>query len=154
LAKSRFISETTRDENLDFICLQEMGRNDFLSHELKHFCAGKNFIWSRSQPRGRSRGILVGINADKFDIANIFHGDFYVKFKLRNKNDNFEWVLVVVYGAAQNEHKESFLRELVHTCSMESTPLLVGGDFNIIRSAVKKTMTYMMIVGLSYSMLS
>jgi exonuclease III len=138
LAKSRFISETTREENLDFICLQETGRNDFLSHELKHFCAGKNFIWSWSHPRGRSGGILVSVDANKFDIANISHGDFYVKFKLRNKNDNFEWVLIAVYGAAQNEHKESFLRELVHTCSSEPSPLLVGGDFNIIRSPSEK----------------
>jgi hypothetical protein len=29
MAKSRFISETTREENLDFIYLQETGRNDF-----------------------------------------------------------------------------------------------------------------------------
>jgi hypothetical protein len=40
---------------------------------------------------------------------------FYIKFRLRNKNDNFEWVLIVVYGAGQNEFKEGFLRELVHT---------------------------------------
>jgi hypothetical protein len=44
LAKSRFISETTRDEKLDFICLQETERNGFLAHELKHFCVGKDFI--------------------------------------------------------------------------------------------------------------
>jgi hypothetical protein len=67
-------------------------------------------------------------------VGNISHGDFYVKFKLRNKIDNFEWILIAVYGAAQSEYKESFLRELVHSCSIESLPLSLGGDFNIIRS--------------------
>jgi hypothetical protein len=97
LAESGFILETTREQNLDFICLQEMGRNDF---KLKHFCACKNFIWSWSHPKGICGGILVSVNVDKFDIADITHGDFYLKFKLRNINDSFKWVLIAVYGAA------------------------------------------------------
>ena len=34
--------------------------------------------------------------------------------------------------------EEFFLSELVHSCSMEQLPLLVGGDFNIIRSPKEK----------------
>jgi hypothetical protein len=144
LAESGFISQTTKEENLDFICLQEIRRN-FSSNELKHFGAAKNLIWSWSNPKGRSGGILVGVSIDKFDIADISHGDFNVKFKLRNKIDNFEWVLISVSGAAQNEHKEGLLRELVQTCSMESNPLLVD--------QVRKITTDMIIVGHSYSTL-
>ena len=84
---------------MDFICLQETFRNDFLAHELNHLCAGNFFLWSWRSPRGRSGGILVGVDIEKFDIANISHGDFYVKFKLINKVDKFEWVLVAIYGA-------------------------------------------------------
>jgi hypothetical protein len=65
-------------------------------------------------------------------------GDFYIKFTLRNKVDGFRWVLVAVYGAAQPEYKESFLTELVHSCSIEKLPMLVGGDFNIIRNPSEK----------------
>jgi hypothetical protein len=36
LPKSGFISQTTKEENLDFICLQETERTDFSSNELKH----------------------------------------------------------------------------------------------------------------------
>jgi hypothetical protein len=82
--------------------------------------------------------ILVGVNVENFDIADISQGDFYIKFRLRNKIDNFEWVLIAVYGAAQNEFNEGFLRELVHTISNEKNPVLVGGDFNIIRSPNEK----------------
>jgi hypothetical protein len=55
----------------------------------------------------------LGVNMEVFDIGSIDEGNFYVKFHLRNKNDGFRWVLVAVYGAAQDEFKESFLAELV-----------------------------------------
>ncbi|BAS88086.1 Os04g0204200, partial [Oryza sativa Japonica Group] len=83
-------------------------------------------------------GILLGVNLAVFDIGSISEGDFYVKFQLRNKEDGFKWVLMAVYGAAQPDLKEQFLTELAHTCSNESQPLLVGGDFNIIRSQEEK----------------
>jgi hypothetical protein len=95
-------------------------------------------LWDWTPPRGRSGGILLGINKDKFDVLDIKHGDFLLKFKLRNKEDNFEWKLLAVYGAAQENKKEEFLSELVHMCSTESEPLLVGGDINIIRSPCEK----------------
>jgi hypothetical protein len=42
-----------------------------------------------------------------FTVQNVVLGDFYVKTHLKNKMDNFEWGLVAVYGAAQNEEKKS-----------------------------------------------
>ena len=45
---------------------------------------------------------------------------------------------MAVYGAAQHEHKDRFLAEFVNTCSTESLPLMVGGDFNIIRNPSEK----------------
>jgi hypothetical protein len=78
------------------------------------------------------------VNLDVFDIGSIEEGDFYVKFKLRKKKDDFKWVLVAVYGAVQPEYKEIFLAELVHACSKENLPLCIGGDFNIIRNTQEK----------------
>ena len=48
------------------------------------------------------------------------------------------WVLVAVYGATQPEFKEEFLTELVRACNVEKLPIMVGGDFNIMRNLVKK----------------
>jgi hypothetical protein len=47
-------------------------------------------------------------------------------------------VLVAVYGAAQDEQKPEFLAELVRICEDEPLPMLVGGDFNIIRRKEEK----------------
>ena len=62
---------------------------------------------------------LLGINLLTFDIGEIEEGEFFVKFKIRNKDDGFQWLLVSVYGAAQPSLKESFLTELAHLCAKE-----------------------------------
>jgi hypothetical protein len=80
------------------------------------------------------RGILVGFNQDKFQVLDILHGDFSLKFKLRNKEDSFEWCFIAVYDAAQDNDKENFLSEMVLMCDTVDIPVLVGEDFNIIRS--------------------
>lgn len=51
-----------------------------------------------------------------------------MKFRVRNRTDDFQWVLVAIYGAAQPEFKEVFLTEIVQTCSKEKVPILLGGD--------------------------
>jgi endonuclease/exonuclease/phosphatase family metal-dependent hydrolase len=95
-------------------------------------------LWDWTPPRGRLGGILQGVNKEKFYVLDIKHGNFILKLKLRNKEDNFEWKLIVVYGAAQENEKEAFLSELVCMCGTKSEPLLVGGDFNLIRSSNEK----------------
>jgi hypothetical protein len=85
-----------------------------------------------------SGGMLLGVDLQMFDIGAIDEGDYYIKFHLCNKVDEFKWALVVVYGPAQDEHKESFLAELVNMCSHESLPLIIGGDYNILRHLSKK----------------
>jgi hypothetical protein len=73
-----------------------------------------------------------------FDIAAIDEGDYYVKFRLQNKRVNFKWALTIVYGPTRQNEKEHFLAELVNMCSHESLPLLIGGDYNILRSPNEK----------------
>jgi hypothetical protein len=47
-------------------------------------------------------------------------------------------VLANVYGLAQNEFKDSFLAELSSFCFKAKYPMLIGGDFNILRFSLKK----------------
>jgi hypothetical protein len=89
-------------------------------------------VWHWTAPHGRSGGIFLEVNLDVLDVGSIDVGDFYVKFRLRDMKSDFKWVLVAVYGADQPEFKESFLTELVQSCSIEQLPLCIGGDFNIM----------------------
>ena len=83
-------------------------------------------------------GILVGFNSQMINVRKVVPGDRCVKFHIISKSDNFEWVLVAVYGAAQEDKKGEFLSELVRICEDETLPILVGGDFNIIRRQSEK----------------
>ncbi|XP_062193487.1 uncharacterized protein LOC133896859 [Phragmites australis] len=125
--------------NLEIPDTEETHRNDFVQTDLNHFCGDRDFGWHWSSPRGRSGGILMGVNLSLFEVIDIFEGEFHVKFHLKCKDDGFQWILMAVYGAAQPEYKELFLTELVHACSNLTLPIMVGGDFNIIRSPVEKS---------------
>ena len=43
-----------------------------------------------------------------------------------------------MYGPAQADLKSHFLSELVRVCSKEALPIIIGGDFNIIRRPDEK----------------
>jgi hypothetical protein len=55
-----------------------------------------------------------------------------------HREKNLIWNFVNVYGAAQKENKSRFLCEFSSFCSRSNVPLLIGGDFNIIRRAEEK----------------
>jgi hypothetical protein len=82
--------------------------------------------------------MLLGVDLHVFDIGAIDEGDHFIKFHLCNKSNDFKWALVVVYEPAQPERKENFLAELVHMCSHENLPLLMSGDYNILRHLSEK----------------
>jgi hypothetical protein len=67
---------------------------------LNRLSGGADFIWHCLFPRGRSGGILQGINAAMLQLSMIVEGEFFIKFHLCNKIDNFKWILMAVYGPA------------------------------------------------------
>ena len=66
------------------------------------------------------------------DVLASSDGEFHIKLHIRNKAGNFTWTLVAVYGAAQDEFKADFLRELVNLAKDNPYPILIGGDFNLL----------------------
>jgi hypothetical protein len=59
----------------------------------------------------KSRGILVGITMVITSIQRVKTCDFFVNIFAKNKSDGFEWILVGVYGAAQDALKLVILME-------------------------------------------
>ena len=138
LAKRRFLAEASLKHRLDFIALSETGRDNFAPQFLSSLVGGIDFDWHCLPPRGRSGGILLGVRCDSLEVRSVVMGDFAVKFRVRSRIDGFNWALVAVYGAAQPEFKAEFLADLVRICGSEQLPILVGGDFNIIRRREEK----------------
>jgi len=136
--KFRFLSDLTKEKNLDFIALSETGRANFPQSTLNNICAGRDFLWHCMAPRGRSGGMVLGICLSTFDIGEIEEGDFFIRFKLRLREDDFKFNLISIYGPAQLDQKSHFLSEVVRVCSKEVVPIVIGGDFNIIRKPDEK----------------
>ena len=132
-AKHFFVHETIRDLKLDFFAIIETARENFSAPFLNHLAGGLDYVWYCLPPQGRSGGILVGLNRETLQVQKVVNGSHCVNFHLRSKIDGFEWSLIPVYGAAQDEFKPEFLAELVRMCEVETRPMLIGGDFNIMR---------------------
>jgi len=104
LAKYQHISKAIRDHNLDFIAVMETGKQDMSRANLNRLSGGADFVWHCLPPRGRSGGILLGVNSLILDfILNSGRGIFlkfpsFLKFHLRSSQDDFKWILMAVYG--------------------------------------------------------
>ena len=85
LAKSTFLYDTSLEYDLDFMALLETNRKDFSNEILTTFCGDKDFIWHWNPPKGRSGGILLGINAITIDILDLWQGEFSIKVHLKKQ---------------------------------------------------------------------
>ena len=139
LAKHTRIADSIREHNLDFVGISETGKRDFSVSLLNRLSGGVDFTWISRPPRGRSGGLLLGVRNDTMEVLSSSDGEFHIKLHIRNKNDNFLWSLATVYGAAQNEHMPDFLRELVNLAKHNPHPIIIGGDFNLLRFPHEKS---------------
>src|SRR5438128_12612804 len=105
LAKYRYIADIVKASNLEFVAVLETGKQDMSRSNLTRLSGGVDFVWHCLPLRGRSGGILLGLKAASFDLSLIVEEEFFIKFHLSNKSDNFKWILMVVYGLAQDEFK-------------------------------------------------
>jgi exonuclease III len=136
--KFEFLKNLIKEENLDFISLQETNKKSISTSWLDAISGNRTFQWVHSAPNGRSGGQLVGFNIDTFEVRETEEGEFMLRCLLFHKEKKFEWNFINVYGAAQNNRKESFLRELSSFSFNSKFPMLIGGDFNVIRWEIEK----------------
>jgi exonuclease III len=66
-------------------------------------------------------------------------GHHFSSMTVMNKRDNFSWEIINVYGPVRNEKKVEFLRELYQNIQKCSKPLVICGDFNMIRYHQEKS---------------
>jgi hypothetical protein len=139
LAKHSHIADCCKDFNLDFVAISETGKRDYSQSLLNRLSGGIDFEWFSRPPRGRSGGLLVGVRSDTMDVLASSDGEYHIKLTIQNKVDDFIWSLVAVYGAAQDAFKADFLRELVNLAKDNPYPMIIGGDFNLLRFQHEKS---------------
>jgi endonuclease/exonuclease/phosphatase family metal-dependent hydrolase len=84
------------------------------------------------------RGIVSGVRLEFFDVGAFHEGKYFLQLDLWDKERRTKWNFMNVYGAAQEENKAEFLTELAANINRCKEPLVIGGDFNIIRNSSEK----------------
>ena len=82
---------------------------------------------------------MVGFTSDMFEVIGFINKKFGVVSTIKTKSDKFVWQLIVVYGSAYPEFKVEFVAELHGILESVSYPVLVCGDFNLVRQQSDKS---------------
>ena len=75
-------------------------------------------------------------------------GKFSVSASLKNTANTFLWRLIVVYIPAYEYGKQEFIDELHYVLEDWDGPTLIGGDFNLVRVYLTRTMEILIFIGL------
>jgi exonuclease III len=100
---------------------------------LKKFDINQDYLWLYNSALGKFGGILCGVKKDLYDVGSFHQGKYMLQMNLWDKTKKIKWNFLVVYGSAHEEDKMDFLTELSSFCSKNREPIMIGGDFNIIR---------------------
>lgn len=138
-ARRRQIREYIMEESLDIVGLQETIKQDFSQKDLQEIVNNVCFRWSWLPATGHSGGILVGVKEDILEVEQEDKGVFYVSLVIRNRLTNVRWELITVYGPANHSLSADFISELSRKCLTTDLPLIIGGDFNMIREVEDKS---------------
>jgi exonuclease III len=127
-----------RKARVDILFLQETIRQEFSLQELESLEIGDKFFWTWLPASGHSGGLLVGFRDSCFDVGVVHKGEFLISTKLVLKASRFFFEFVGVYGPTDHSRSPLFLQELEEVVSRATSPMLIAGDFNLIRGSTNK----------------
>ena len=132
------IKDIVRGDNIDLIGLVETFKPSFSPHELSSIAGADHFDWNFLPSSGHSGGILLGSKRDVFDFVTFDHGIFWASSVLFHRQLNSLWEFMVVYGPVDHSLSPIFLDEISNKVEACTLPLVIGGDFNLLRSPADK----------------
>jgi hypothetical protein len=80
----------------------------------------------------------MGVDEDFVEVSSVESSDHFQAMTLTQKDDNFTWRLIHVYGPVEDNHKQAFLDDLEELIKGADIPTLIGGDFNLARRIEEK----------------
>lgn len=126
-SRRRQVKEFVEYHNLEVVGLQETIRETFTNNELRELAGSRNFTWKWSSARGRSGGILMGIDPSTLELEDFSLKNLCVVMNIRDRRSNFRWVMVTVYGPVDHDLSNVFLEELGMVCDQSQLPITLGG---------------------------
>ncbi|KAE8776575.1 hypothetical protein D1007_50757 [Hordeum vulgare] len=131
--RRRQLIEYLREEEIDIVGLQETIRQDFSMLELQSLTRHQ-FACQWLPATGHSGGILLGVREDAFSVEDMDRGEFFVSMAITDRRSHLSWEVIIVYGPADHGRSVEFLAKLRNKVESCTTPVVVAGDFNLIRS--------------------
>lgn len=71
---------------------------------------------------------------ETFEIEDSILEGYFVGTLVRHRRSNIRYWIINVYGPTKHDMSLEFVQELSAFCERETLPILMGGDFNLIRS--------------------
>jgi exonuclease III len=127
-----------RQEEIDIVGLQETIRQDFSIQELQGL-SRRPFAWQWLPATGISGGILLGVREDLFSVEDMDRGELFLNMAVTDRRVNLIWEVIIVYGPANHGWSADILAELKDKVEHYTTPVVVAGDFNLIRQDADKS---------------
>jgi len=128
-----------KSTHVDFVGITETKKEVFAQEYLKFLTGHIPFECFFLPAKGSDGGILVGCNNEKFSATLLEVLDFSVSLMIEDKTTSFCWKQVVVYGSPYDNGKEDFINELHDIMDKWQGPIIIGGDFNLVRSSAEKS---------------
>ncbi|KAE8779184.1 hypothetical protein D1007_47821 [Hordeum vulgare] len=69
-------------------------------------------------------------------MEDMDRGEFFVSMAITDRRVHLSWEVIIVYGPADHGRSAEFLAELKNKVDRFTTPVVVAGDFNLIRLAL------------------
>lgn len=126
-------------KNIDCVALQEMIKSDFSILDLKLIDSWEKIAWQWVTTSSLSGGILLGVDKDLYSVSSWTKGRYFLSASIATKATGASWELCVVYGPTDHSWPPSFHDELRLFVSNISGPIVVGGDFNLIKEERDKS---------------
>lgn len=70
-------------EDLDVMAIQETIKQHFSDWELKEMVGNRDFLWFCQSARGHSRGLIVGVKSEMFEVEEYIKEDYFLGVLLR-----------------------------------------------------------------------
>jgi endonuclease/exonuclease/phosphatase family metal-dependent hydrolase len=83
--------------------------------------------------------MLLGFRDVCFEVGTWRKGRFFIIPDLFHRSRKVKWTFILVYGPADHSRTREFLEELSSEVASCRLPLVIGGDFNLIRGPGDKS---------------
>jgi exonuclease III len=132
------LKDYLRLHRIDLVLLQETIKQDFTDAELASLEVGEKFFWSWLPANGHSGGMLLGVRDSMFEVGRMDKGQFFLSLSILHRATKKKLEVIGIYGPANHACYRGFLAEITAKIANCDLPILMGGDFNLIRAAEDK----------------